>query len=234
MGYTIFAMARKKKGISQEELGKMVGVSRDTIRRWEKGTTTPTLQQIIKVANALGKSASSLVEEVETNKQEDPGTSKQNITESSNVKGPFVELIRLPILSDEITACCGDGTHLLDLTSRTENFFYFPKDQIGRIDDLRPPFGVRSEGDSMVGYGVFDGALVAVNPAEDLRSGHIALVCIGDRVAVKKIYFRPTGIELKSSDGRSPTLISLEEQECGWFKALGRVMGTIGGVDDEP
>jgi SOS-response transcriptional repressor LexA len=86
----------------------------------------------------------------------------------------------------------------------------------------------------MAGYGVFNGALVAVNPAEELRSGHIAVVCIGDRVAIKKIYFKPNGIELKSSDGRPPTQISQEDVECGWFKVLGKVMGTVSGVDEEP
>jgi hypothetical protein len=154
--------------------------------------------------------------------------------EPSNAKGPFVELIRLPILSSGITACCGNGIPLLELTTRSGNFFYFPKNRIGRIDDLRPPFGIDAEGDSMAGYGVFDGALVAVNPAEELRSGHIAVVCIGDRVSIKKIYLKPSGIELKSSDGRSPTLISQEDIDCGWFKILGKVMGTVSGVDEEP
>jgi transcriptional regulator with XRE-family HTH domain len=217
---------RKSQGFTQQSLADAVGVSMHSIFRWESGERVPDAEDLAKLAEVLGTTVSYLMGEGKPQ--------HRSFDEASNVKGPFVELIKLPILSDEITACCGDGVHLLELTSKTENFFFFPKDRIGRIDDLRPPFGVRSEGDSMVGYGVFDGALVAVNPAEDLRSGHIALVCIGDRVAVKKLYFRPTGIELKSSDGRSPTLISPEEQECGWFKVLGRVMGTIGGVDDEP
>lgn len=234
MGYDLFAMARKKKGMSQEELGRMVGVSRDTIRRWEKGITTPTLQQILKVANALGKSASSLVEEAETKKQAEVDSTKKYIDVPGSQRGPVLEVIELPILSSEITACCGDGTPFLELTTRAERTVLFPKDRIGRIDDLRPPFAINSEGDSMEGFGIPEGALVAVNPAEEVRPGNIALVCIGSAVAFKKIYMRPSGYELASSDGRAPIMISGEEAECGWFKILGRGQGAIVDLDQEP
>lgn len=209
--------ARKHAQLTQSTLAARLSKSALTIARWEKGERIPKGDELFDISKTTGY----------------PLPSTQ-YDEPSNVRGSFKELIRLPILSSEITACCGDGTPLLELTTRTGNFFYFPKDRIGRIDDLRPPFGIDAEGDSMAGYGVFDGALVAVNPAEDLRSGHIAVVCIGDRVAIKKIYFKPNGIELKSSDGRPPTQISPEDIECGWFKVLGKVMGTVSGVDEEP
>jgi SOS-response transcriptional repressor LexA len=216
----------RKTKMTQADMATAVGVSLKTIGRWESGERIPDAEELTKVASVLETSVAYLIGESEPPRHSDD--------EPSNVRGPFVELIRLPILSAEITACCGDGIPLLELTTRSGNFFYFPKNRIGRIDDLRPPFGIDAEGDSMAGYGVFDGALVAVNPAEELRSGHIAVVCIGDRVSIKKIYFKPSGIELKSSDGRSPTLISQEDIDCGWFKVLGKVMGTVSGVDEEP
>ena len=219
------AYAREVAKLTQSDLALAVGVSSITVSRWESGWQSPDDETKRRLATALNTTISYLMDESETAPLPD---------EPSNVKGPFRELIRLPILSAEITACCGDGIPLLELTTRSGNFFYFPKNRIGRIDDLRPPFGIDAEGDSMAGYGVFDGALVAVNPAEELRSGHLAVVCIGDRVAIKKVYLKPSGIELKSSDGRSPTLISQEDIDCGWFKVLGKVMGTVSGVDEEP
>ena len=40
-------------GISQTELGEMVGKTKDTISRWERGTTSPTAGDIAKLEQAL-------------------------------------------------------------------------------------------------------------------------------------------------------------------------------------
>ncbi|WP_298437392.1 XRE family transcriptional regulator [Geobacter sp.] len=44
---------REQSGISQEELGKLAGVTRQTIAAWEKGERTPTLEQLARIAKAL-------------------------------------------------------------------------------------------------------------------------------------------------------------------------------------
>ena len=44
---------RKKKGLSQEELSERVGVSLQTIRRWEWGATTPNSKLLSKLAGVL-------------------------------------------------------------------------------------------------------------------------------------------------------------------------------------
>ena len=36
---------RKKKNLSQEELAEMIGVTRQTISKWELGDTTPDINQ---------------------------------------------------------------------------------------------------------------------------------------------------------------------------------------------
>ncbi len=217
---------RRKKGINQIELAELIGVSRQTITRWETGLRNPDSESLAKIAKVLQTTVSYLMGEAE---QPHP-----IYDEHSNVKGPMQDAILLPVLSAEITACCGDGIPLLDLTSKASRFVPFPKSWIRVYDDLRPPFVIDAEGDSMAGYGIPDRSLVAVNPAEDMRSGHIAVVCIGDQIAIKKIYFRPTGIELRSADNRSPIFISPEEQECGWFKVMGKVLGALSGVDENP
>lgn len=47
--------ARKEKGLSQRELGRMSGVSQPIIARMEKGSTTPNLDTDLKVLAPLGK-----------------------------------------------------------------------------------------------------------------------------------------------------------------------------------
>ncbi len=47
--------ARKERGISQKKLGEMCGVKQPVIARMERGITSPQLDTVLKVLNALGK-----------------------------------------------------------------------------------------------------------------------------------------------------------------------------------
>jgi len=42
---------RKSKGMSQDELGEKLSVSRQSVSKWESGQVTPELDKIIKIAN---------------------------------------------------------------------------------------------------------------------------------------------------------------------------------------
>ncbi len=56
---------RARLGISQEELGFRAGVHRTYISQIERGIKSPTLSVILKLAAALGSSASKLIAAVE-------------------------------------------------------------------------------------------------------------------------------------------------------------------------
>lgn len=45
--------ARANKNMKQRELASLVGVSRDTIGKWEKGSSFPNANQIAKLEKAL-------------------------------------------------------------------------------------------------------------------------------------------------------------------------------------
>ena len=45
--------ARKQKGLSQAELGKLLGVQAQTVGRWENGKSKPNLETINKLCEAL-------------------------------------------------------------------------------------------------------------------------------------------------------------------------------------
>lgn len=47
--------ARKEKGISQRQLGKMSGVKQPVIARMENGSASPNLNTVLKVLASLGK-----------------------------------------------------------------------------------------------------------------------------------------------------------------------------------
>ena len=45
---------RKQKGLSQEELAFRLGVSRQSVSKWESGQSTPELERIIEIADLFG------------------------------------------------------------------------------------------------------------------------------------------------------------------------------------
>ena len=54
-------LLRKKKGISQAELGKMTGTSGDVIGRYERGDISPSIEAVAKIADALEVSVDYLI-----------------------------------------------------------------------------------------------------------------------------------------------------------------------------
>lgn len=52
---------RKQHGLSQEQLGQQVGVSRQTVSKWELGETTPELDKIIQLSDYFNISTDALI-----------------------------------------------------------------------------------------------------------------------------------------------------------------------------
>ncbi len=52
---------RKQKGLTQEQLGDMVGVSKDAISRYESNTQTPSLERVRRIALVLNTSVDYLL-----------------------------------------------------------------------------------------------------------------------------------------------------------------------------
>ena len=61
LGNNLF-QARRKKGLSQEDTAGKLGVSRQTISKWELDETLPDIYQSKKLANLYGLSLDELVE----------------------------------------------------------------------------------------------------------------------------------------------------------------------------
>ena len=45
---------REMRGMTQDELSRLVGVDRVTIANWEAGRTEPKMSQVLRLAEALG------------------------------------------------------------------------------------------------------------------------------------------------------------------------------------
>ena len=54
---------RKKLGLSQEDLANKLDVSRQTVSKWEVGSSTPELEKIVKLSELFNVSVDYLVKE---------------------------------------------------------------------------------------------------------------------------------------------------------------------------
>lgn len=52
---------RKQRGWSQEELGNQIGVTRQTVSKWEMGQSTPELEKLVELSRLFGMSIDQLV-----------------------------------------------------------------------------------------------------------------------------------------------------------------------------
>lgn len=133
--------------------------------------------------------------------------------------------IKLPVLSQEQTACCGSGMMALDITSWEGETAIVPLSDIGaEYDDLRPPFVICTDGDSMTEWSIPNGSRVVINPAEEVRSMDIALVNYMGKLALKKVRFnRDKSIDLLSSDGN---IMHIEPEDAvpEVFNVVGKAM----------
>ena len=52
---------RKQKGLSQEELAYQLGISRQSVSKWESGTSVPELERLVEISELYGVSLDELV-----------------------------------------------------------------------------------------------------------------------------------------------------------------------------
>lgn len=61
---------RKKQGLSQEELGYKLNVTRQTVSKWELGQTTPEMDKLVEMSKIFNVSVDELVNETESTTDE--------------------------------------------------------------------------------------------------------------------------------------------------------------------
>lgn len=71
---------RKTKGLSQDELGAQLQVSRQTISKWELGQSYPDFQRLVVLSDYFGLTLDALVKDIDVQDVRDKNLSDKQIS----------------------------------------------------------------------------------------------------------------------------------------------------------
>lgn len=89
---------RKKEGLSQEELGYKLNVTRQTISKWELGQTTPEMDKLLEMSKIFNISVDDLINESEVISNPNPIIEDQPIVEEKPKKNKIVTIIVVALI----------------------------------------------------------------------------------------------------------------------------------------
>ncbi|WP_130862371.1 helix-turn-helix domain-containing protein [Bacilliculturomica massiliensis] len=72
---------RKSKGLSQDELGERLGVSRQTVSKWELAQSYPDFQRLVLLSDYFGLTLDELVKGINVQEVRDKNLADEHITE---------------------------------------------------------------------------------------------------------------------------------------------------------
>lgn len=133
--------------------------------------------------------------------------------------------VYVPVSS--ITACCGNGITIYPQDYDINEAIAVNRRDVGSLVEGATPFAVYTQGRSMEGYGIKEGSLVIVNPAEEWTTGTVVMVAIDEKASIKKVYVRGDGIDLVSSAGDRLHLSHDELRQGDYVRICGKVMLVI-------
>lgn len=162
--------AREKKGYTQQDVSKLMGIDKSTYCGYETGKRQPDVLKLKKIANILGTSVDELL-----------GIDGNMPTDAS----PYHPTHRIPILG-RISA----GLPLY-AEEHIEGYTYT------ELNGGAEYFALRVTGDSMTAARIYDGDTLIIRRQDYVENGQIAVVIVGDDEAtVKRFYQTSTTVTL--------------------------------------
>lgn len=179
--------AREAKNIAQVDLASQVGISKQTLYKYENSiiTNIPS-NKIEAIAKALDTTPASLMG-WEDSSQSDNLSNIENII-------PMPKMVKVPLLG---TIACGEPI-LAD--ENIESYVNMP-------EDIHGTFALKCKGDSMINARIFNGDIVYIRQQPTVENGEIAAVLIDNEATLKKVYQYPNRLELRAEN---PTFAPLE------------------------
>lgn len=156
---------RQALGLTLEDVSKIVGVTRQTIQKYESGIVSNIPSDKIELlAQALHTTPAYLM-----------GWEEASLEEQFDNIFP-IELKKFPLLGE---IACGQP-------------IFCDEDRESYIlagSDIRADFCLKCKGDSMINARIYDGDIVFIRKQDIVDNGEIAVVVIGDEATLKRVYY---------------------------------------------
>ncbi|MBS5114159.1 MAG: helix-turn-helix domain-containing protein [Erysipelotrichaceae bacterium] len=189
---------REKRGLNQEELGEIVGVSDKTVSSWEINRTEPKMGIVQQLADFFNVTTDYLIK---GNTADDEDLYQQ--LDMSYIKVPLYAPIS-----------CGNGAFADD---NILDYVAVPDDGLNPNKEY---FAQIASGDSMIEVGIDSGDIIVFEKSNTIENGKIGCFCIDDNVATcKKFKKGDTFIQLiPANKNYDPIVIDLNNNN---FRVIG-------------
>lgn len=220
---------RLSRGLTQGALADLIKISTQAVQKWESGASAPKPDKLPELAKIFNVPVDYLARLLQTYKKNSPTGQKPDEGEENHKRRIEFNIIKIPVVSREMTACCGNGIPAMNITEdNTEEIVPCVKSLFRAWDDMRTPYGIHSEGDCLESDGIQNGMTAIINPAEEPLNGAMALVSISENLSIKHIFYLANGDILLRSD-KGELRLTPQEQEDLQFYVLGSVVTWISG-----
>lgn len=192
---------RLDRELTQEDVGKIIGASKQTLHKYETGIITNIPQDKIEaLANLFDVSPAFIMGWEQNNQGDKPKLMKLN------------KMNKIPILGQIV---CGDP-----ILSYENLDGYYTTDP----DVIDADFILYADGDSMIDAGINDGDLVFFRQTPQVENGAIAAVLIDGQTTLKKFYKQKDSIILQPENPDYEPIIITGER-LAQTKILGEMVG---------
>lgn len=188
---------RIEHGYSQEQLGKMLGVQRAAVQKWESGAVKNLKRETIKkLSEIFNVPTSYFIDE--------------DFLSYNNIIS-FPKMNRIPLVG---TIAC--GTPIL----ATENL----DGEVTVPEDINADFALRCKGDSMIDARINNGDIVYIRQQPTVENGEIAAVLIDEEATLKRVYLSDNTITLVACNSKYQPYVYTGEQ-LNQIRILGKAVG---------
>lgn len=167
----ILRKLREEAGMSQEQLGSVLGVSKSTIGMYEQGKREPKNAVLKKIALVFNVTVDYLLGCNQLEEMEKCTLEKFGISRPEYEKFPVLGKIScgMPVL------CVEENDIFVDSSA-----------------DIRADFCLTASGNSMINARIFDGDTIFIRHQSMVNNGEIAAVIVNDdEVTLKRFYYYP-------------------------------------------
>ena len=203
------AARRKELGLTLEQVGNFVGVSKSTVKKWETGyIANMRRDKIALLAKILQMSPTEFIAEE---------SSEENAAIDFSQIGNILPIkkIRIPMLGE---IACG-----VPIFADQQHEQY-----VDVNEDYNADFCLKAKGDSMINANISSGDIVLISEMPMVNNGEIAAVIINDEATLKRVYYyhEKNKLILQAENPAVEPLVYVDE-ELDTIRILGKAVAVI-------